>query len=214
MAQELIIGRSASSPIKIPANKNGVSGQHVKITVSDEGIWKLEDLHSSNGTFVRDEDGEFNRVFTSQINESDVIRLGNGGANSFIFTAHRAIAPDSPYTYEFKQLRKLLARQLEREHKKEKKIEINGWISKLSGLAVIGICAILGSIKGINIDPNIRYVLIACAPVVVGLLFSGDTKALKALRKKREKLLLCPNCGLPISEFDIQQGQCSRCKAK
>lgn len=156
----------------------------------------------------------FNRVYSKQILESDIIRLGNGGANSYTFTAHRVLNPDESYAYEFKQLKKLVRLQKEKEEKKEKKIELNGWISKLSGLAVIGLCAIAGSFEGVNIDPNIRYILIACAPVVVGLLFKGDAKSLKILRKKREKLLVCPKCGRPVSEFDIEQGQCSRCKAK
>lgn len=131
-----------------------------------------------------------------------------------MFAAHRAFAQDDSYVYEFKQLRKLLKHQKDKEMKQEKKIEITGWISKLSGLAVIGLCAVIGSIKGINIDPNTRYILIASAPVVVGLIFSGDTKRLKDLRKKKERILLCPKCGRPISEFDIELGQCSRCKAK
>lgn len=108
MAQELIVGRSQSSSIKIPAAKDAVSGQHVRITINDNGIWKLEDLKSSNGTYVRDENGEFHRVYNKQIHESDIIRLGNGGANSFIFTARRILALDDSYAYEFKMLRKEL----------------------------------------------------------------------------------------------------------
>lgn len=214
MEQEFIIGRNPSSPIKIPVDRNGVSGQHAKIRISDRDGWIIEDLKSANGTYVRDGNGDFHRVYTKRIKESDVIRLGNGGANSFTFYAHRVIAPQESYIYEFRQLRDELKIQLEREHKQEKKVEFNGWISKLSGLAVIGLCAIAGSINGISIDPNTRYLLIACAPVVVGIIFNGDMKRLKSVKRQRDKLLLCPHCGKPISEFDIKQGQCSRCKAK
>ncbi|MDE5975337.1 MAG: hypothetical protein K2G69_02170, partial [Muribaculaceae bacterium] len=154
------------------------------------------------------------RIFTKEIKENDIIRLGPDGANGFVFMAHRVVAPDDSYAYEFRQLRRQARGQLEKEKKKEKKIEINGWISKVSGLAAMGLCSLAGSVAGLSVSPNTRYMLIACAPVLVGLIFSGDAKALKELRKKREKLFLCPKCGKPLAEFDIEQGQCSRCKAK
>ena len=53
----------------------------------------------------------------NKFKESDIIRLGNGGANSFVFAAHRAFAQDDSYVYEFKQLRKLL------KHQKDKRDE-------------------------------------------------------------------------------------------
>lgn len=214
MSEEYIIGRHSSSPLKIPADKNAVSNQHLKIIVSPNGTWTLEDLNSSNGTYIRDDKGEFHRVYKKQIHESDIIRLGNGGANSYTFTAKRVVAPDESYQYEFRKLKNLLAHYKEEEQKREKKMEINGWISKLAGVAIVGICAILGAVSGINIDPNTRYLLIAFAPIVVGLFFSGDKAAMKTLKSQKAKIMLCPHCGKPISEFDVEQGQCSRCKAK
>lgn len=214
MSQSYIIGSSLSSAIKIPDDREGVSGRHAQIIVDDDGKWLIEDMGSTNGTYVRDGSGEFRRVDKAEIRETDIIRLGKAGANSFVFTAHRILSPDDSYAYEFRQLRNALMEQRAAEAKKEKKIEMNGWISKLSGLGVILLCAIIGSFSGVNIDPNTRYILIACAPVAVGLFFSGDVKSLKALKKRREKILLCPKCNRPVSDFDIEEGQCSRCKAK
>lgn len=213
MQNEFIIGHYPSSRIKIPTDRKGVSGQHLKITINVDGKWIAEDLDSANGTFIRDDNGEFYRIYKKQINESDIIRLGPGGANSFIFTAKRILEPEASYQFEFKQLKHLLRKFKQEEEKKEKKMEINGWISRLSGLAAVAICTLLG-VFDINIDPNTRYILIAAAPILVGLFFSGEAKALKALKIKRQKLMLCPNCGKPIPEFDIEEGQCSRCKAK
>ncbi|MDE7413643.1 MAG: FHA domain-containing protein [Muribaculaceae bacterium] len=214
MENEYLVGRSIHSVLPVPADRVGVSGEHLKIRVSDDGRWHLEDLNSANGTYIRDDNGEFHRVYSKDITENDIIRLGNKGANSYTFMARRVKAPEDTYYHEFKQLKKLVARQKEEEAEKEKRIEINGWISRVAGLAVIGICALIGSISGVDIDPNTRYILIACAPVVVGLLFSGDPKKLKALRQRRSKIMLCPKCWKPISEYDVEYGQCSRCKAK
>ncbi len=214
MSKELIIGRSALSPLTVPEDKVAVSGKHVKITISDNDEWKLEDLQSSNGTYLRNENGDFDRVYKKDISKFDVIRLGNDGANSFVFTARRALYPEDSYRQEFKHLKKLLNKSREEEAKKERRIEINGWISKVSGAAVMIICAVLGTIKGVDIDSNVRIGLVALAPILVGLIFNGDKKVLKSLKKKREKIMICPKCGRRISEYDIEQGQCSKCKAK
>lgn len=214
MAKELIIGRHALSPIKIQADKIGVSSRHVKITISDNGMWNLEDLKSANGTYIRDDEGSFHRVYNKQIHEYDIIRLGNGGVNSFVFTARRAIAPEESFAYEFKQLRKLLKKQRAEEAAREKKLELNGWLASGTGAFVYLLTWLVGCLFNMTIAPTVRFGLMALAPIIVKACLSGDSKALKALRKKREKILVCPNCGRPIADFDIEQGQCSRCKAK
>lgn len=214
-SNEYTIGRCATSPIKVPADREGVSSRHVKITISN-GVWTLEDLDSANGTYIRDDDGNFHRVYNKKIQESDIIRLGNGGANSIIFTAKRITDPAASYTYEFKQLRKQLKRQKELEAKKEKKISMGGWIASATGAIAYGLTWIVGWAFDIEIEPGIRYGLMAGAPLLVKSLFSGNTRELREVRQKREKVLVCPNpvCSKPISEYDIGQGQCSRCKAK
>lgn len=214
MIEEYIIGRSANSPVKVPADRHGVSSQHLKITVYDNGYLLLEDLNSANGTYIRDENGNFHRIYKKQIHESDVIRLGPGGANSFTFMARRVISPNSNYEYEFRQLRRTLHMFKEEELEKEKRMEMNAWISRSAGLLVIALITILGTIGGFEIPPESRYYLIAGAPIIVGLLFKGDRKGLRELRERRSRMMLCPCCGKPISEFDVEEGQCSRCKAK
>lgn len=214
MAKEYVIGRMAASAVKVPLDKDGVSGRHAMISINDDDVWMLQDLDSTNGTYVRDGDGEFHRIYSKCISEKDVVRLGGGGAGSFVFVAHRVTDDSDSYAYEFRQLRKLLVAQRAAETSLERRNELYGWLSKLSGLAAIGLCAGLDALCGINIDAYTRYFLIACAPVAVGLAFAGRSKSMKKLRKKREKILVCPKCGKPLSEYDIEDGQCSRCKAR
>lgn len=214
MSQEFIIGKSPASSIKVPADRLGVSGRHAKITITDSGKWELLDLDSTNGTFIREDNGEFTRISSRSITECDVIRLGAKGADSFTFMAHRVTEPGDSYGYEFRQLRRKQAELAERASKLEKRISTVGWISKCSGIAAFVIITYIAKFTGIDIDPNVRYMVIAMAPPIVGLFFAGDAKAVKALRKIREKLLVCPKCNRPISDYDIEEGQCSRCKAK
>ena len=103
---EYIIGRNENGTmVKVPQHCNSVSGRHVKITVDDHGCWALEDLDSTNGTFVRDDKGVFHRVYTKRISKDTIIRLGGGDSGSFVFTAGHLLAPaHDAYEYEFLQL--------------------------------------------------------------------------------------------------------------
>jgi hypothetical protein len=51
-----------------------VSRKHAKI-IREDGVWKIEDLGSSNGTFVLHDN--FDRVEQSEIKDGDEIALGN-----------------------------------------------------------------------------------------------------------------------------------------
>lgn len=51
-----------------------VSRKHAKITCED-GIWKLHDLGSSNGTFILR--GDFERIEEAELADGDEIALGN-----------------------------------------------------------------------------------------------------------------------------------------
>ena len=151
MASTFIIGRSGNQPFKITADS--VSNEHARVTIDNNGVWTLEDLDSPNGTYIRNASGEFNQVYKKIISEDTVIRLGRGGHHGCIFTGHQLISTPGDYSYEFRNLKKALARQQADEAMMQAKSERNGWISKCSGMAAIAICALLGSIDGINIDP-------------------------------------------------------------
>ncbi len=51
-------------------------------------------------------------------------------------------------------------------------------------------------------------------PPLLKIMLGNFTKGTKTVKKTREKFMLCPKCGKRISEFDVEQGQCSKCKAK
>lgn len=142
MASEYIIGRSANSPVKVPVEKAGVSGTHAKITIRENGTWEIEDLNSANGTFLKDKDGIFQRVFKKVISENSIIRLGQEGHDSFIFMAHRVIATDQSYVYEFKQLKKQLNAIIEEEAILERKNQRNMKIVKSASPIALCLCVL------------------------------------------------------------------------
>jgi hypothetical protein len=52
-----------------------VSRKHAKITEED-GVWRIHDLGSSNGTFIF-RDGDFQRIEETELEDGDEIALGN-----------------------------------------------------------------------------------------------------------------------------------------
>ncbi|MCM1142288.1 MAG: FHA domain-containing protein [Muribaculum sp.] len=219
MDREYIIGRTSDSPVKVPAEKAGVSVTHAKITIKENGTWEIEDLNSANGTFLKDKNGNFQRVFKKIISENSIIRLGHEGHGSFIFMAHRVIATDPSYEYEFKQLKKQLNSIVEEETTLEHKNQRNMKIVKAASPIALGLCVLAqygipGLKEKADLNLWISRIAMGAAPVIIGTFFGIDTQAVKTLKQKRIKLLTCPQCGYPISEFDIQNMQCTRCKAK
>lgn len=216
MQQELIIGRSRNSALKVPDDRVTVSSKHVRLTVGEEGSLKIEDLDSPNGTYIRNEEGGYERVYSKNIKDTDVIRLGNGGANSYSFTARRALHPHESYAFEFRQLRKHLEKSKEEEQKKEKIANITGWIISSGAIVAFFLTWIISKIIGVPIQPESRMFVMMGFPVIFKLLLSSFTKAPARIKKKRKNFMFCPNpeCWRPISEYDIEQGQCPKCKAK
>lgn len=81
---KIIIGKQGDQ--KFPIKNAGVSRQHASITI-EGGHWILEDLDSTNGTFVRDDNGLYQRVSRVEIKEDTMVRLGDESSNGYAFMA-------------------------------------------------------------------------------------------------------------------------------
>lgn len=69
--QTITIGRSTANAIVI-ANDSFVSGQHLTISRTADGRFLLQDLGSSNGTFVNG-----HRVMQAELRHNDIVKIGN-----------------------------------------------------------------------------------------------------------------------------------------
>ncbi len=68
---QYIVGREAD--VDFVVSRSSVSRQHARLFVDDDGGWWVEDINSTNGTFVNE-----NRIRNAQpLNDSDQVRFGD-----------------------------------------------------------------------------------------------------------------------------------------
>lgn len=212
--KEFIIGRNGNQPFKIEAK--AVSAEHARLTIDDNGQWMLEDLRGTagNGTYIRDENGNFTQIVKARITEQTIIRLASVsdvGHNSFTFMAHHVLVSDpNDYSYELNCVYQLLEKQRQQES------SVDEAILKFRYYAIIAPIAgfIISCIPPFNSSMMMVRLAMVIPPVAISLLsFKLQTKP-KELLKLRRATIVCPKCGRPMSDYDVDNRQCSYCKAQ
>jgi diguanylate cyclase (GGDEF)-like protein len=67
---QYIVGRDADAGLVV--SRSSVSRSHARLFVDDDSNWWVEDLNSTNGTFVNEQ-----RVRAQQLNDADQVRFGD-----------------------------------------------------------------------------------------------------------------------------------------
>lgn len=201
--KQILLGTEGNQPFKI--TQQGVSRQHARITINDDGVWTLEDLNSTNGTFIRNEEGEMRRVGTLVINPMTFICLGPNNANGCSFYATHLINPDD-FIKEFQYLYQLEdnfdARE-EHADKMEKRIRL-----------LIAIASFVSLIGSFLVSNGVLLLRVGTLVSLVSTMFFNPNEKKKMLQAEREKFHACPNpkCSHIMKSRDIRMMQCSKCK--
>jgi two-component system, cell cycle response regulator len=67
---QYVVGRDNTADFTVP--RNSVSRQHARLSQDDGGEWSVDDLNSTNGTFVNEA-----RIRTSKLADGDQVRFGD-----------------------------------------------------------------------------------------------------------------------------------------
>lgn len=70
LSNQYIVGRDSEAGFVV--SRSSVSRQHARLYVDDSGDWWVEDLNSTNGTFVNE-----SRVRSAKLSDSDQVRFGD-----------------------------------------------------------------------------------------------------------------------------------------
>lgn len=211
--QEYIIGLKHPESIQIPAKHNAVSGHHAKITVHDNGEWILEDIGSTNGTYVVQPDGSLRQVSRLRISPATTVQLGPPTVNGYRFTASFVTKDLDP---AWKALQADLYFIKTQEEKFKSKARTFGWVQKTSSIIALALTFIIDFF--VHMDGQtlmfLRMGLMAVAPAIVGVAMDISMKGREELLRKR-KGLVCPNpaCQRPLGEREIEYGACPFCKS-
>ena len=208
MEKSFIIGREGNQPFTI--SQEGVSREHAKLTIDDNGKWTLEDLNSGNGTFIRNEEGDLEQIGKKTISERTYICLGPDNINGCKFYARQLIAPKD-YQREFDLLEEIdndIEERLDKADDKSKLIR--------KAIAIISMVGFFGSF--IVEDNGIRTMLLRASTAATGAssIFYDPNKQKKQLKALREKLFGCPNpaCSHNLSSKEVRNRKCAKCGAK
>lgn len=203
--KQFILGTEGNQPFEI--KQTGVSHQHARVTIDDDGVWTLEDLNSTNGTFIRDENGDMRRVGTMVITPMTFICLGPSNANGCSFYAIHL--QNKNFVEEFQYLNEL-------EDEFDAKAESSETMAKRMRMLIASasLIALVGSFVVQHGPLQLMLLRLGSAVSLLSTIFFNPGEKKKKLQEEREKFHACPNpkCVNILKSRDIRMMQCSKCK--
>lgn len=211
--KEIILGKNGDQPFKII--QNGVSRQHAKIIIDDNDEWWLEDMNSTNGTFVRDEgNGKLQPVLRLRITPMTFINLGPDNAKGCGFYARQVLSENQgKYQEEFTYLQDVADKyeqKMEKVEKNMKKIRIAG---PLISLSMLGLSVYLEVQNPNMMRFNMYLMRTSMFTSLFSALYDG-TSIRRRLEKEFSRYSKCPNpeCSYRLRINDVKDWQCPRCR--
>ena len=194
-----------------------VSRYHAALTREDNGDLLLEDLDSTNGTFVND-----CQIMKKKVSSGDKISFGT---NYTIYVSD-ILKSDNDYSEEFAQLKDVFDRYIREKIVIQTKNQFKTRLFQSLPFAMVGVFGIMIHFlrKTSNSLLIISFIIAICAPVA-GIYFGARQSAkipelLQRLAHQFKIDYVCPKCGAFLGEIPWEslnnKKQCpvSTCKAK
>lgn len=212
------LGKEGDQPFDI--TQSCVSREHAVIDISEDGkVWTLTDTDSTNGTFVREENGKFRRVVSIQITPMTFIRLGPETVHGCSFYAKRVLGDKDNYEYfeEFEEIQNINKKYAESIAAMEAKTSKAKLYQRLISMGIVfALLCLIPFDSFFGMPPfMLRMVL---TPVISEMItfFFDPKKKVKQLKDERDRFYDCPNpeCSHKLKESEIEAMSCSKCKAR
>lgn len=194
-----------------------VSRYHAQLTLDKDGSWLLEDLESTNGTFVNG-----NQILKKLITSLDTILLGD----NYKLDLSEVLKSANDYSDNFLELQGVFDRYVEEKLKIQSGNMFKTRVFQSVPFALIGLIGLMIGLlgKGNPILLGISLFVAVCAPVIG--IYLGAKQSAKTPRQLQELInqfkidYVCPKCGSFLGEIPWEslrnKKQCpvSSCKAR
>ncbi len=194
-----------------------VSRHHARLIGEEDGCLLLEDLNSTNGTFVNGVQIMKKRVF-----KNDVIYLGD----HYVLSLSEVLKRDNDYSEEFTALKKIYDDYIQEKIKIQSSNQFKTRLLQSLPFALPGIVGVVMGFlgKGSPTLFGISLFIAVCAPTIG--IYLGAKQAAKVPRQLQKianqfKIdYVCPKCGTFLGEIPWEslknRKECPRpsCKAK
>lgn len=198
-------------------NDPSVSRHHARLTYEKEGHWILEDLGSTNGTFVNGI-----QIARKQVTSKDVIKLGD----SYVLNLAEVLKANNDYSEEFAALKQVYDNYIQAKIKIQSSNQFKTRLLQSLPFALPGIIGVLIGFSGKGSPAlfAISLFITICAPTV-GIYWGAKQSAkipklLQDLTNQFKIDYVCPKCGTFLGEIPWEslrnRKHCpvSSCKAK
>ncbi|MDL2277522.1 FHA domain-containing protein [Parabacteroides sp. OttesenSCG-928-G07] len=209
------IGKSSDNDYVI--NDTHVSRYHAQLFWGSNGRWVLEDLDSSNGTFVNG-----HQIARKELYPTDEVVLGGG----YVLDISAVLKSRNDYSEEFKALRNVYDSYIQEKIKIQSSNLFKTRVFQSIPFAMIGVIGLVIGLlgKGSSVLLVISLIVAICAPAIG--IYLGAKQSSKTPLQLQEIInqfkidYVCPKCGVFLGEIPWEslrnRKQCTvpTCKAK
>ena len=211
----MIIRLGKATDNEVVADHPHVSRHHARLTRDQEGRLLLEDLGSTNGTFVNDA-----QVLRKYVVPTDRVRLGDASE----WLVSEILKYNNDYSAEFELLKRFYDDYVDAKVKIQSANQFKTRLLQSLPFAIPGIVGVIVGFlgKGSMTWFSVSLLITVCAPMIgiyLGAKQSARTPAqLQALANQFKIDYVCPKCGTFLGEVPWEslrnRKQCPACKAK
>lgn len=211
----MIIRLGKATDNEVVVDHPHVSRHHARLTRDQEGRLLLEDLGSTNGTFVNDA-----QVLRKYVVPTDRVRLGDASE----WLVSEILKYNNDYSAEFELLKRVYDDYVDAKVKIQSANQFKTRLLQSLPFAIPGIVGVIVGFlgKGSMTWFSVSLLITVCAPMIgiyLGAKQSARTPAqLQALANQFKIDYVCPKCGTFLGEVPWEslrnRKQCPACKAK
>jgi hypothetical protein len=208
------IGKSADNDFVI--NDPQVSRYHAQLTLDETGNLLLEDLESTNGTFVND-----SQIVRKSVSAVDKVTFGT----NYTLTINDILKRDNDYSDEFARLKNVYDEYIKEKIRIQSSNQFKTRLFQSLPFAVIGVVGIVLGLGHANKNIFVCSFILAVLAPTIGIYFGARQAAkipaqLQSLANQFKIDYVCPKCGTFLGEVPWEslsnKKQCpmSACRAK